>query len=548
MRVSVAMSASSSGLAASAVFGSRATWTADWLRTVLLAVLLAVGCDSTGRSQIAMPVTPAASPAEVPPPSSVLEDPFAQWNDLPQEPWWRDSAPYSCREAENPTSPWLAAGMPDLGGSDPLSLIRYFGNGSYLRYGHMGFGGCTPSVRDPNGYLQDPPADPTYYSRGDLKIFVDVARVPPDASGWFDDGTRVDFSMEQAVTLLNAHVAAYYRRVSANQLRIAFWPGEEFEVPEDGSPSAAEMRQFQLVGACREGCRYGAPGGLNRILLNDVAADTGGYAYNGWAFFGLATFAAGRMGTIVHEIGHGWMAWPHSFAEVPWRTPNGELDPPNPYSNLHDIMSSHFLTDTLGWDAEMPSTLAVNRYAAGWIRPEDVAMHVRERATYTLVRPRHRGHQFVVVHSGRRHAFTTLEVLDEIPTAYRRSERVTYDALAPERRRVPRYEGVFVARYDQTAGTGTRARLGPAFYNSSNPRFLEDVGWGYDDHALIPDGQSRDIGGGVRVAVSRNGDGSYEVTVAGGRMAPFDRWCFPLWFLPGSEYDTGCFLDTAVWE
>ena len=68
-----------------------------------------------------------------------------------------------------------------------------------------------------------------------------------------------------------------------------------------------------------------------------------------------------------------------------------------------------------------------------------------------------------------------------------------------------------------------------------------------DDDSLIPDGESRDIRGGVTVSVSRNRDGSYGVTVAGGVTADFERWCFPLWF-ESIEYDSGCFPDTAVWE
>ena len=355
-------------------------------------------------------------------------------------------------------------------------------------------------------------------------------------------------------------MSAYYRRISEDQFRITFRAGEEFDVPGDGSPAAAEQHQYGLVGACPGGCDYGAPGGgpLNRILLNDVAVSTGGHAYNGWAFLGLASFAARNMATIVHEIGHGWMAWPHSFAEVPWRPyPGEDLDLPNPYSNRYDIMSSN---DYPGWDARLPSTLAINRYTAGWIRPDDVALHLEE--------------------SRQLHAGTAAGPGPSIPGCALRTSPRLHDPGSPRRgaprsssigaghlrsvgwvrdwtgrshaggpgsRRPPRYEGVFVARYDQTAGTGTRARLGPALYNRDNPDFLTDVGWGADDHSLIPDGESRDIGGGVTVSVSQNRDGSYEVTVAGGRTAPFEPWCFPLWFESG-EYDTGCYLDTAVWE
>ena len=476
-------------------------------------------------------------------------DPFAHWNDLEPRDWWRESAPYSCRTEENQTSPWLEAGLGDLGGSDPLSLIRYFGNGSYLRYGHMGFHGCTALTKYPDSYYLDPPADPAYYSLGDLVIHVDVARVPADASGWhLDDGARVDMSMADAVELLNNHVAAYFRRISGDRLRIAFRAGNEFDVPGNGSPDAARDERNRLVGACLKGCEHGAPGGLNRILLSDVATDTGGSAYNGSANFGLATLRDNNMETVVHEMGHGWMSWPHSFAELPWRGSAGEeLEPPNPYTNFYDVMSGLDLTPILGWDAEMPSTLAVNRYAAGWIDPADVALHLDDSATYTLRKPFEKGHQFLVVHSGRRFAFTTLEVLEERADRFKVSRAEVHDPAAPGGQRARRYDGVLVSRYDQSAGTGTEVRFGPALHDADNPEFLIDVGWGRDDHALIPHGSSREIGGGVSVAVARNGDGSYEVTVSGGRVAEFKRWCSKIWFSE-DEYDTGCFLDEAEWE
>jgi len=476
------------------------------------------------------------------------EDPFARWNDLEPQPWWRESEPYSCLQEEKLTSPWLNAGLMDLGGSDPLSLIRYYGNGSYLRYGNLGFLGCTPLDKYPRAFHQDAPADPAYYSLGDLHIWVDIARVPKNASGWSqDDGQRVEFSMERAVGLLNQFVAPYFSRISQDSLRIVFHQGNEFTVEGDGRPEDAELQQFRLVGACLDECSSGAPGGLNRILLDDVASHTGGRAFNGWATFGLASFRAGNMETIVHEMGHGWMAWPHSFSEVPWRSrPGAKISAPNPYSNLFDIISGLALSPISGWDHEMPSTLAINRYAAGWIKPEDVALHLVDNATYTLSKPRESGYQFLVVHSGRPYAFTTLEVLEERSDKYKVDTRV-YDPAVPGKYRPRRYEGVLVSRYDQTAGTGASSRVGPALYHKENPKFLEDVSWGRDDYSLIGDGETRDIGSGVRVEVTRNRDGSYAVTVSGGRIAEFERWCKAIWFA-GNEYDTGCFLDYSRWE
>lgn len=482
-------------------------------------------------------------------------DPFAEWNGLAPQPWWRESKPYSCLQPANPASPWIESGMTDLGGSDPLSLVRYFGNGSYLRYGYMGFEGCTPVKKHPGRTHSDPPADPTYYSLGDLDIAVDIARVPPDAPGWFeDDGTRETMGMAEAVSLLNTHIAPYYEKISEGKLRMRFHAGNDFPLEGRGSPDDVRGQQLRLAGVidCRgdaaasDPCTLGDPGGLNRLLLTDVTADGGGDAYNGSARFGLVSLREANMETLVHEIGHGWMNWPHSFAEVLWY-PNGaqEGDPdlPNPYSNALDFMSGLALVPQMGWHQDMPSTLAVNRYAAGWIDPAEVALHLSDAGTYTLHPPRQRGHQFLVISSGRRYAFTTVEVLDERSSAYVDHTPQVYDPSSPGERRPFRYVGVLVSRYDQSNGTGAQARLGPALYNRNNPDFASDVGWGRDDYSVIQHGEARDIGGGIRVEVSRNEDGSYEVTVSGGPIAEFTPWCFPIWFT--GEYDTGCELDAG---
>lgn len=109
----------------------------------------------------------------------------------------------------------------------------------------------------------------------------------------------------------------------------------------------------------------------------------------------------------------------------------------------------------------------------------------------------------------------------------------------------PTYDGVLVSRYDQTAGTGGWTRVGPALYHKENPQFRGDVELGRDDYSLISDGETREIGGGVNVDVTKNPDGSYEVTVSDGKVAEFEVWCHKIWF--SSEYDTGCYLDEAVW-
>ncbi len=503
--------------------------------------------EQTARANATATPVPNFTPTPVPR--------YDSWNDhewlaVPM-PWWRPSNPYDCDPPPNPNSPWTAAGMPDLGGQDPLSLVRYFGNGSYVRYGLMGFEGCTLMGKYPERTHLDIPADPTYYSLGNLEIAVDIARVPAGAPEWpYDDGSRVGMSMAEAVDALNDNIAAYFRKISQGKLRMTFVAGEEFQASGRGTPQEVENQWLALIGVVgcdpddpdRPGCRWGMPGALNRFLLNDVGSSSGGSAWNGYADFGLVILENAVMTTLVHEIGHGWMFWPHSYIELPWRPDtNAPYQKPNFYSNPHDFMSELTFARPTGWHQDMPATLAINRYAAGWIEPEDVALHLSDQATYRLARPFESGYQFLVVHSGRPGAFTTLEVLDERNAVYRDTNAVVYDPASPGQRRPIRYEGVMVSRYDQTTGTGYNARVGPALYDSANPSYESDVGYGRDDFSVIADGESRRIGGGLTVSASRNADGSYDVAVSGGRTAEYEPWCIPIWF--SGEYDTGCMLE-----
>ena len=59
---------------------------------------------------------------------------------------------------------------------------------------------------------------------------MDIARVPPDAPGWFaDDGRRETMTMAEAVDILNTHVAAYFEKISEGKLRMRFHAGNDFQ-------------------------------------------------------------------------------------------------------------------------------------------------------------------------------------------------------------------------------------------------------------------------------------------------------------------------------
>ena len=83
-----------------------------------------------------------------------------------------------------------------------------------------------------------------------------------------------------------------------------------------------------------------------------------------------------------------------------------------------------------------------------------------------------------MISSGRKYAFTTVEVLDERDPAYVDQTPKVY---GPTSKRAFRCDGVLVSRYDQSTGTETHARFGFALYDERNPDVADDVKWGRDD-------------------------------------------------------------------
>ena len=113
----------------------------------------------------------------------------------------------------------------------------------------------------------------------------------------------------------------------------------------------------------------------------------GVYAGVGTTYF---TFAGWHSSVVVHEMGHG-LGFPHSYGgnlpnlsnEWGWAIADVEQ-----YDNPMDVMSSGALI----------GTVAVNRYAAGWIDPVNVAIHPEGKThTYELRPPGSGGTQMLVL-------------------------------------------------------------------------------------------------------------------------------------------------------
>ncbi len=84
--------------------------------------------------------------------------------------------------------------------------------------------------------------------------------------------------------------------------------------------------------------------------------------------------SAPRWSTVVHEIGH-TLSWGHSYGGL---TVDPLTQTISAYDNPMDVMSGgHFQGMPIG-------TLALHRYAAGWIDPSDVVVHTVGSAVYQV--------------------------------------------------------------------------------------------------------------------------------------------------------------------
>ncbi|MFN2485461.1 MAG: S-layer homology domain-containing protein [Acidimicrobiia bacterium] len=195
------------------------------------------------------------------------------------------------------------------------------------------------------------------------------------------------------VATLEGGVRPYFESISGGNYATSFRTGG---VVTASSPSSWPDNPFIYQTECEDLAAAAAnPGAAGVIVVVNVDY-SGGYATGGLpclpgflcsetfpangriAVVGAATVAViggfpPALRTIAHEIGH-TVFWPHSYG--------GLLDFENgvvyEYDNPMDVMS--------GGDHETLDigTIAINRYAAGWIGPDNVIFHRGGTLTYQI--------------------------------------------------------------------------------------------------------------------------------------------------------------------
>ncbi|MFO1536299.1 MAG: hypothetical protein ACKOVH_00475 [Actinomycetota bacterium] len=240
-----------------------------------------------------------------------------------------------------------------------------------------------------------------FVAAGDMR-----AVTPASAAAHFRDASLAYFS---AISHFRYHPVFE----AAGTLALLPNQGPEQCVTRAENATGAPYTAVIAVDTSGYGGGFGGPGliagttPVSGATLFDTADVTGRSLWVGGSAAGFPIDT-----TITHEIGH-TLHWPHSY-----------LNPADEYDNPVDLMSgSPFPGGWCAWPPDSGSltsgcryqhTLAINRYASGWIDPSDVTVHTSGTTTVTLAHPLAWGTQLLVAKSANPEAIATIEARPQV--------------------------------------------------------------------------------------------------------------------------------------
>ena len=273
------------------------------------------------------------------------------------------------------------------------------------------------------------PNDTRRYTLGTDRIGVYVCTWP-GATGGLD--------LASATATLNNEVVPFYDGLSGGAYQPSFI-GRKTIMLDDNQSIWSDCENAMLT----QGNPLWEDGGALGVLDNDSnagLATPGPYCFNcqsqnsttfpenqrwaiveGEALKSFGTYDA-HITTAAHEIGH-TLSFPHSYSGEVLYDPFGQAYV-DEYDNPIDYMSGNMPAGLVGRRIEYPySTLAFNRYRAGWLDPSDVVFFTGGIAELTLAPVGVDGVQMVVLPTDYQYSLVTLDArinssIDPIPPSF----------------------------------------------------------------------------------------------------------------------------------
>lgn len=198
-----------------------------------------------------------------------------------------------------------------------------------------------------------------------------------------DTDGPLDLDLNSVTNLLNRTVTPYFEWLSEGRFipqflatgTVTLTRRELVDLPK---PPPGSLSFYPLVACEDKVIRSVAHDKMKKAVIIENAAHASGLSLP-HALVGSGAVMAipgydltPRLITVAHEMGH-ILGWPHSYNG--YMIAEGVFDD---YDNSADIMSRGNNRDL------STGTPAINRYAAGWIDPEDVAIYSGEAATHEL--------------------------------------------------------------------------------------------------------------------------------------------------------------------